>query len=170
MADLIDGVVEEEGESDAEIVKSVSNPNMQILITVTNDANTQSEPKLWVDVIRGNRQTSNGKAVPFVAPMVMNGVKEVEIELEDVEAEIQYWDNALIMYAIGGNLSMHAVKNYMRKMWSFMQIPQMFYNEEGYFIMKFKSDEDRDEVMMKGLYTIHDMPMVILEWRPDVVP
>ncbi|XP_058776932.1 uncharacterized protein LOC131651274 [Vicia villosa] len=99
--------------------------------------------------------------------MIVDGMKEVEIELEDVELEIRYWDTALIMYAIGRNLSMNIVKNYMRKMWSFVALPEMFYNEEGYFIMRFKTETERDEVMMKGPYTIQNMPMVILEWRPD---
>lgn len=48
-----------------------------------------------------------------------------------------------------------------------MQLPDMFYHEEGYFIMKFKSMKDSEDVMMKGLYSIRNLPMVLLEWRPD---
>lgn len=62
---------------------------------------------------------------------------------------------------------MHAVKRFMGKMWSFVQMLEMFYNEEGYFILKLKTNEERDEVMMKGPYTIQNLPMVILAWRPD---
>ncbi|XP_058738371.1 uncharacterized protein LOC131610432 [Vicia villosa] len=43
----------------------------------------------------------------------------------------------------------------------------MFFNDEGYFILKFKSYADMDKVMMKGPYTIHNAPMVIMEWRPN---
>ncbi|XP_058734051.1 uncharacterized protein LOC131605747 [Vicia villosa] len=71
------------------------------------------------------------------------------------------------MYAIGGNLSMNAVKNYMAKEWNFVKLPEIFYNDEGYFILKFKTDADREEVMMKGPYTIRNMPMVLMDWRPD---
>ncbi|XP_058766287.1 uncharacterized protein LOC131639859 [Vicia villosa] len=166
--ELREFMVEDEEESEVDTVKSTPNPNLEVPKESEIDKTMKSDMKLWVDVIRGNRQTANGKVIQFVVSAIVDGVKEVEIEIEDMESEIRYWDTALIMYAIRGNLSMHPVKNYMRKMWSFVQFPEIFYNEEGYFILKFKTDEEREEVMMKGLYTIHNMHMVILEWRPDL--
>lgn len=43
----------------------------------------------------------------------------------------------------------------------------MFYNDEGYFIMRFHSFHDKDTVLMKGPYTIHNRPMLLCEWKPD---
>lgn len=42
----------------------------------------------------------------FVAPKVVNG----EIEEEDIEAGVTLWDTTLIMYVLGGDLSMNMVK------------------------------------------------------------
>ncbi|XP_058762100.1 uncharacterized protein LOC131635497 [Vicia villosa] len=123
--------------------------------------------KLWVDVISGNRQTTNGKQLQFVAPKIKEGIVEVEIEEKYVEAEIRFWENSLIMYVIGTNLSMNAMKNYMSRMWNFVALPDMFYNDEGYFILKFKNGDDRDEVLMKGPYTFQNKLMILLEWRHD---
>ncbi|XP_058767570.1 uncharacterized protein LOC131641282 [Vicia villosa] len=125
------------------------------------------QSKLWVDVISGNRQTTNGKQLQFVAPKIKEGIVEVEIEEKDVEAEIRFWENSLIMYVIGTNLSMNAMKNYMSRMWNFVALPDMYYNDEGYFILKFKNGDDRDEVLMKGPYTFQNKPMILLEWRHD---
>ncbi|XP_058733321.1 uncharacterized protein LOC131604923 [Vicia villosa] len=123
--------------------------------------------KLWVDVISGNRHSTNGLQLQFVAPKVVEGKIEVEIEEKDVESEIRFWENSLIMYVIGANLSMNAVKNYMIRAWNFVALPEMYYNDEGFFILKFRNGDDRDEVLMKGPYTIQNMPMIIMEWRPD---
>lgn len=120
-----------------------------------------------MDVINGNQITTNGLAIKFIPPKFVNGKIKVEMEESDVEAEIQFWGCSLIMYAIGDYLSMNVVKNYMLQYWNFVQAPDIFYNDEGYFILKFKSDSDRDAVMVKGPYTIHNMPMRLLEWRPD---
>lgn len=68
------------------------------------------DEKPWVDVIRGNRNTSNGRVIQFVAPKVVDGIVEVEIEEEDVISEIQYCETSTIMYTIGVGISMHAVK------------------------------------------------------------
>lgn len=43
----------------------------------------------------------------------------------------------------------------------------MFYNKEGYFIMRFHSFKDKDDVMIKGPYTIQNMPMLLRDWKPD---
>lgn len=125
------------------------------------------DTQLWVDVICGNRIMKNDKALLFVAPKIINGKPVVEIEEDDVATKIRFWETSLIMYAIGGNLSMNVVKNYMMKEWNFVKLPEMFYNDEGYFILKFKTEEDHEAVLLKGPYTIRNMPMVIMEWRPD---
>ncbi|KAI5435083.1 hypothetical protein KIW84_021785 [Lathyrus oleraceus] len=85
--------------------------------------------KLWVDIIRGNKDTTNGMSIIFVAPKVVDGEIEVEIENEDVESEMRFWECSLIMYVIGENLSMNVVKNYMIKSWKFTQLPEIFYND-----------------------------------------
>ncbi|CAI8601156.1 unnamed protein product [Vicia faba] len=108
--------------------------------------------KLWVDVISGSCKTENGKALKFVAPIIVNGEAVVEIEEEDVAGERRFWETSLIMYAIGGDLSMTAVKNFMAKEWNFVKLPEMFYNDEGYFILKFKTKKEREEVMLQGPY------------------
>ncbi|CAK8576479.1 unnamed protein product [Lathyrus sativus] len=103
----------------------------------------------------------------YVAPKLVNGVIEIEIEQEDIEIEVQFWDNALVLYVVGEGLSMNTVKNFMQKMWNFLKIPDLYYHDEGYFLLRFNSHEDRDAVMMKGPYTIRNMHMILKERRPE---
>ncbi|XP_058758403.1 uncharacterized protein LOC131631649 [Vicia villosa] len=59
------------------------------------------------------------------------------------------------------------VKNYMVKTWNFVKIPDLYYNEDGYFILRFHSHDDMDVVLMKGPYTLRNVPLLLQEWRPD---
>lgn len=128
----------------------------------------ENEPrKLWIDVIRGNRNLGNGMAIEFIAPKIIEGIAEVEIEEEDIVNEVKFWDTTLIMYVIGGDLSMHVVKQFMMKQWNFVKLPDMYYNNEGYFVLRFHSYQDRDVVLLKGPYTIRNMPMLLTEWKPN---
>lgn len=120
-----------------------------------------------MDVISGNRHSSNGMQLQFVAPKVVEGRIEIEIKDKEVESEIRFWENSLIMYVIGANLSMNAMKNYMTKAWNFVTLPEMYYNDEGFFILKFRKGDDMDEMLMKWPYTIQNMPMIVMEWRHD---
>jgi hypothetical protein len=123
--------------------------------------------QLWVDALSGNRNPANGLAMEYVAPHRVNGEIEVEIVDADVESEIHFWASSLIMYVLGGDLSMNAVKLFMTCNWNFVKLPDMFYNEEGYFILRFHSLADKDAVMMQGPYTIRNMPMLLRDWKPD---
>ncbi|CAK8530500.1 unnamed protein product [Lathyrus sativus] len=122
--------------------------------------------KLWVDVLKDNRNPTKGRAMKFIAPQVVNGKLEVVIEDEDIISEVKFWESSLILYTMGVDLSMNAVKNFMTKNWNFVQLPDMYYNDEGYFILRFKSFKDRDEVLLRGPYMIRNIPLLIREWRP----
>ncbi|XP_058774117.1 uncharacterized protein LOC131648371 [Vicia villosa] len=145
--DEVKSVTEEKGEATTGSAETLENPKLAESSTTKE---TEVKNKLWVDVIGGNRNAMN-----------------VEIEEKDGESEKRFWENVLIMYVIGANLSMNAVKNYMMKAWNFVTLPEMYYNDEGFFILKFKNGEDIDTVLMKGPYTIQNKPMIILEWSHD---
>ncbi|XP_058746636.1 uncharacterized protein LOC131619565 [Vicia villosa] len=125
------------------------------------------ERKLWVDVLNDNRNPAKGRSMRYIALKMANGVVEVEIAPEDVASELDFWASSLIMYVMGGDLSMNSVKTYMTKQWNFVQVPDMYYHKEGYFLLRFRSFTDRDEVMMRGPYTIRNMPLLLKEWSPE---
>ncbi|XP_058732579.1 uncharacterized protein LOC131604108 [Vicia villosa] len=99
--------------------------------------------------------------------MVIDGEIEVQIEEKDVVSERQFWGNTLIMYALGEPLSMNAVKKFMMNTWNFVSLPELYYNEEGYFMIKFHSQADKDAVLIRGSYTIYRKPMFLHEWTPE---
>lgn len=103
-----------------------------------------------VDVTSGNRNLRNGKKIELIAPKIVNGVSEVIIEEEDIENEVKFWNTTLIMYVLGGDLSMHIVKKFMMKQWNFEKLSDMYYNNEGYFLLRFHSYQDRDVVLRNG--------------------
>lgn len=122
-----------------------------------------SAKKLWVDVISGSRIPASGLTIEFIAPKIVEGQIEVEIEEADVEYEVKLWESLLIMYALGRDLSMNAMQQYMSKFYNFPNLLDMFYHEEGYFLLKFHSFKDKDLVLVKGQYTIHNVPMILKE-------
>lgn len=124
---------------------------------------TESPKKLWADVIRGNRNPVNGLQMEFGALKVVNG--EVEIEEDDIISKVKYWETALIMYAIGGELNMNMVKQFMIKNLSFVKLSDMYYNDDGYFILRFRYFQDKDAVLMKGAYSIHNKLMLLRDWK-----
>lgn len=50
--------------------------------TETENQVSKGYSKLWVDIIRGTRETTKEKEIKFVAPNIMNGEVEVEMEMK----------------------------------------------------------------------------------------
>jgi hypothetical protein len=123
--------------------------------------------KLWVDVVADNRNPSKGLSMQYVAPTVTSEGIEITIDEEDVESEVRYWESSLILYAMGEDLSMNMVKTFMEKMWNFVKLPDMHYHDDGYFILRFKTVEDRDLVLQRGPYTLRNIPLMLKEWKVD---
>lgn len=67
------------------------------------------------------------------------------------------------MYVIGRELAMTVVKKFMIHVWSFLALPELFYNDKGYFLITLKSKEDRETILGKGPYTIYRKPMFLHE-------
>ncbi|CAI8613593.1 unnamed protein product [Vicia faba] len=73
--------------------------------------------KLWVEVLSGNLNPGNGMKMSMVRSRLRSK---------------KLWDSSLIMYVLGGELSMNEVKQFMLKMWNFVKLPDMYYNEERF--------------------------------------
>lgn len=67
------------------------------------------------------------------------------------------------MYTLGKDLSMNAVKQYMIKFSNFIKLPEMYYHDDGYFLLLFHSFKDEDTILMRDPYTIHNLLMVLKE-------
>lgn len=68
------------------------------------------------------------------------------------------------MYVFGADLSMHSVKQFMMKMWNFVALSDMYYHDDGYFLLRFGSYRE-GEALKKDPYTIRNMPIILREWR-----
>ncbi|CAK8539571.1 unnamed protein product [Lathyrus sativus] len=99
--ELTKEIVEEQGSSKSE--------------TLISPKGATEPRRLWVDVISGNRNPGNGLKLEFIAPTIVNGIAEVRIEEADTEIEVKFWETELIMYVMGGELSMNMVKQFMLK-------------------------------------------------------
>ncbi|XP_058746194.1 uncharacterized protein LOC131619069 [Vicia villosa] len=126
-----------------------------------------SPTKTWVDVIQGNRDIKRGMALRYIPPTMINGEVEISIEDKDVVNELNYWESAMILFAMGESLSMNAIKKFMEKVWNFFSLPELYYNDTGYFIVRFKLDEDRERVMQQGPYFIYGAPLFLRYWSAE---
>lgn len=129
-----------------------------------NHEMTPSVIKPWAEVTRNNRSPNRGLTMDFLAPIVHNGVPVAKMVVDEVKNELEFWATGLIMLAVGKELSMNSVKKFMIRNWNFVALPNIYYHNDGYFIIRFKTEADRDEVLANGPYSIFSAPIIINKW------
>lgn len=82
----------------------------------------------------------------------------MEITDEDVESEIEFWKAGLILFVVGKELSVNALKHFISKVWNFATLPEIYFHDEGYFLVRFKSVDERTE-MMQNVHTIFSIDL-----------
>ncbi|XP_058770000.1 uncharacterized protein LOC131643714 [Vicia villosa] len=59
------------------------------------------------------------------------------------------------------------VRQFMIKQWNSVQLPDILYHDDGYFILRFKNFDEKEEILMNGPYTIKNMTMLLRDWSHD---
>ncbi|PHU21974.1 hypothetical protein BC332_07081 [Capsicum chinense] len=67
----------------------------------------------------------------------------------------------------GLNPTIAAVERYIETNWNYIAKPKVYYHNDGYFLVKFGSAEDRDKVMYAGSHMMDNKPIIIKEWEPE---
>ncbi|CAO2826291.1 unnamed protein product [Amaranthus hypochondriacus] len=108
-----------------------------------------------------------GMHLKFVPPIVENGVQVVQIEAHDVVDLIKLWDCAVVVYVVGGIGSIDIIRGFIRKHWSCVSMPTIHQHEDGYFILRFKNEEECTEILKGGPYFINRAPIIVKKWNRD---
>ncbi|OIT38347.1 hypothetical protein A4A49_13711, partial [Nicotiana attenuata] len=118
---------------------------------------------------RRNRRVQIGKALNYIPPDLQGDTIVVTIEEEDIKEQQNYWATALIGYVLGENPYFKSMENYVENVWDFVDTPNILYHDEGYYIFRFDSIEDRDKIMQSGPYFFHNKSFILKNWSLDFV-
>ncbi|XP_019250880.1 PREDICTED: uncharacterized protein LOC109229780 [Nicotiana attenuata] len=71
-------------------------------------------------------------------------------------------------FATNGNgPGYNAMKQYINLHWSHVAEPDLFYQDEGYYIIRFQTIADAQEILCAGPYSIANKPIILKPWTPD---
>ncbi|CAO2821070.1 unnamed protein product [Amaranthus hypochondriacus] len=119
---------------------------------------------LWKDKVKASSSNS-GMPLKYVAPVYENGNQVVHIDSHDAVDLIKLWERAVVVYVVGGNVSIETIRGYIRKHWTHVSMPTIHSHEEGYFILRFNTDNECEEILKGGPYFLNRTPMVVKKWN-----
>ncbi|KAG5619818.1 hypothetical protein H5410_005036 [Solanum commersonii] len=103
----------------------------------------------------------------FITPMMQNGEKVVKLCKKEVELETQKWKLALILYVVGAAPTIASLERYVVAKWNYITKPIVYHHNDGFFLVRFSSLDDRDEELYSGPHMLNNMPIIAKTCSPD---
>ncbi|KAF3677669.1 hypothetical protein FXO37_04718 [Capsicum annuum] len=100
----------------------------------------------WSGLFSQNRSSTNGMPLSFFPLVVVNGKLAVQLGNDEIEQQTEERRNALILYSTGETPSYNYMQNYLARTWNNVASPKLYYHDKGYFLVKFKTSQDRDDI------------------------
>ncbi|KAM3337402.1 hypothetical protein P3S68_031727 [Capsicum galapagoense] len=118
-----------------------------------------------------NKAESGHKEVQNLEKPSGSSCVEVILSTDDpvIESKKQ-WKNLFQsnrLAAQGADPTIVAVERYIAMNWNYIAKPKVYYHNDGYFLVKFGSAEDRDEVMYAGPHMMNNKPIIVKAWKPE---
>ncbi|XP_060194890.1 uncharacterized protein LOC132624075 [Lycium barbarum] len=117
------------------------------------------------DIVRGNR--SDGMSLTYVPPTIKDRIITVTIEEDDLKNQKELWESAIIGYVVGDTPYANRMEGYVTRVWNFVTKPMVLMHDEGYYIFKFNSIQDKDKVLKAGPYYFNNKPLILKTWELD---
>lgn len=76
------------------------------------------------------------------------------------------WNCALVVYAIREWPGYNSIHRVVTQIWNVVE-PSIYMYDQGYFIVKFQSLEDTQEILIAGPYSINYKPLILKKWTTD---
>ncbi|XP_019250861.1 PREDICTED: uncharacterized protein LOC109229761 [Nicotiana attenuata] len=137
-----------------------------VLLMNKEQKQATSKESTWANVLTGNRSAANGMTLTYITLEIVEGNLVAKLEKSEIEQENLKWKNALIVYVLGEKPGYNSMKRYINQVWNIVAMPDLFYHDEGYYLVRFQTLEDMKEIMCAGPYTMNGRPMIMKHWSP----
>ncbi|XP_060200097.1 uncharacterized protein LOC132628318 [Lycium barbarum] len=106
-------------------------------------------------------------SLTFIPPKITEGEKIVELVQEDVVCETLKWKAATVVYMVLDPQHLGAMERFIMAQGDLENKPKVYYHNDGYFVVRFAKEEERDMVMCVGPHMLNNRTVIIKPWTGD---
>lgn len=103
----------------------------------------------------------------YIALKLVNSQQVVELEQTEVEKELQKRKSSLIAYFIGEIPGYKMMQRYVMQFWTSVKQLDLYLHDMGYYIIRFHSMSDMQEIFYNGSYIINNKPIILKPWTSE---
>ncbi|KAL9237039.1 hypothetical protein vseg_011629 [Gypsophila vaccaria] len=92
----------------------------------------------------------------------------LQIALEDVQEEIDYWKNAVVCFILGANPPPMVIEGFIRRIWTRYNIDKISFLPNGIFLVRFKDGDMKEQVLKSGHFLFDNKPLIVNDWSAEL--
>ncbi|KAH0682845.1 hypothetical protein KY289_020597 [Solanum tuberosum] len=128
------------------------------------EMNGEAVQKPWTNLFATKRLATRGMNLNYIPLVIVDGEKIVEILPEDVTQDDEKWAPSLVVYVVGTSPSIGAMERFIMGQGNFSTKPIILYHIDGYFVVRFANEEERDMVLCSGPHHLLRRPIIMKPW------
>ncbi|KAJ8425229.1 hypothetical protein Cgig2_019118 [Carnegiea gigantea] len=109
-----------------------------------------------------------GINLKFLSTKFLYGKKIAKINIEDVEADIEYWQNAVICSVLRANPPYKIIQGFVKHIRGAFEIDKILQVRKGFFLIRFGNLQDKLAVKKRGIYYFDAKPFLVMGWNPQM--
>ncbi|KAL9227831.1 hypothetical protein vseg_003477 [Gypsophila vaccaria] len=98
----------------------------------------------------------------------MNESNLLQPQNEDVDEEVEYWQQAVVCYILGANPPWEVIEGFIRRIWTKFNIDKISFMPNGIFLVRFRTMEMKEKVLMSGHFLFDSKPLIVKPWSKDL--
>ncbi|KAG5581215.1 hypothetical protein H5410_051842 [Solanum commersonii] len=92
--------------------------------------------KPWTNLFATNRMAARGINLTYIAPIIVDGEKVVEILAEDLAEDDVKWKPSVVVYVVGTAPSIGVMERFILGQGNFSSKLVVLYHTDGYFVVR----------------------------------
>lgn len=129
-------------------------------VTATADRVLNNSSSSWASKLK---PSAKGMSLSFLKP----SSTVINIDMEDIDSEIAFWQFTLVGSFLGTRHSLSSVQNYAKQFWNHIRVPTVLYFKKGWFYFKFDNEADCLNILHGGPWVFGSSTLILKQWTPD---
>ncbi|XP_062100309.1 uncharacterized protein LOC133806201 [Humulus lupulus] len=109
-----------------------------------------------------------GARLQFEEPLVQDGHRIAQVELEEIAVETSNWNSAVVCTVLGANSPFTVFEGFIKRMWGKLGIERIARLNACHTLVKFRDETTRDLVLENGVLHFDRKPVIVRPWTVEL--
>lgn len=123
--------------------------------------------KSWCDIV-SHKAGKASMSLSYFPPVSKDGCILIKPPVEVLKRGNNLWSSSIVGYFLHSKLPFKVVEPIARRLWGNMGLSKVFLHSKGYYIFKFHSIADRNNVLASGPWHFASKVIVLQPWKEGV--